>query len=111
MKRAVIALLACASFSAMASSVGVNNSNALSGGVNLECSTSDGNIIEVDGKYTFPQMVTFNSDLAELKGVHMVQGWKIYDYATPFNVKHAILVKGSQVVIEDADNNKFMCGK
>ncbi len=112
MKRLFIGCVLMAIASASnASSVGVSNSNALTGGVNLECSSGAGDVLEVSSNI-FPQYLTIQSDNYKLDSVKKSQGWKVYYFTEiDMNPKHyALLVQGKKVVIQGANNTNYMCG-
>lgn len=109
MKRLIIAGLVLCSFGANASNVGVNNSSALRGNVNLECNSPNGDILEV-ASYSFPQQVQIQSEYLDLKSVKSSQGWKAYLYKQRYSsLSYALLVKGRETVIQDQNNINYEC--
>ena len=112
MKKLVIALTACASFSAMASNVGTYDSNTMRGNVNLECSTSNGDILEVSG-YDFPQNIEIQSDYYSLNQVKKIDGQKVYFYKEikyPSLRVYALIVgNNGSTSIQDQHKHVYTC--
>lgn len=112
MKKLTIALLACASFNAMASHVGLSDSNSLNGNVNLECTSKNGEVLEVDGEL-FPKYLTIQSDDYALQNVKNIDGWKVYYYQDIVVMgggkNKAVGVKGDQVNIQDVNGVNYSC--
>lgn len=106
----VAILLAAASVPAVAS-VSLNNQNKVNGSVNLECTASSGDVLEVDTSL-FPQFVTFQADDYKLSTVKTIQGWKVYDYqniSTMQGTHKAVMVQGEKVVIQDQEGKNYVC--
>lgn len=110
MKKLIIAAVLFASFSASASQAGINNSDSLQGDVNLECTSSSGDILEVDG-LTFPKYLTIQSDSYALDGVKKLSIGKVYFYKAIIGNAYALIVNGHHISMQDRNDEVFECSR
>ena len=106
MKRLLIACALLATFGVNASNVGINNYDAMRGVVNLECTSSNGDVLEVDGTL-FPQQVEIQSTFFSLQNVKKQDGSKYYFYVGHGETSShfAIGQLGKATVIRDFTTN------
>lgn len=112
MKKLIIAAALLAAFNACASNVGIRDLNSMNGNVNLECTSKDGDILEVDGQYSFPQRIEIQSDFYDLYSVKKLPDGKFYVYKESYSSQpkyFALAVTKKEVFIQSKDNVNYYC--
>lgn len=110
MKKLILALMLAASFNAVASRVGVNNLNSMNGNVNLECTSKNGDVLEVDGQYFFPQSLEIQSGFYQLNKVQKISDGKLYLYKSAYTSDIFVLgVTKKSVFMVDRNKTDYEC--